>query len=137
MWPFLQKLEVIVVDFLDVLESEYEGIDKNIEYVLEFLEDGLTEEELTELLSEAFVEDSDELLEALVKRVSSDGTIRKTLSRKIRNRRATLTTGISKADLKLRARKAARTRKRSPGVVRKSIRKRRKAMRRRKQMGIR
>lgn len=134
---FLQKLEVIVVDFLDVLESEYEGIDKHIEYVLEFLEDGLTEGELTELLSEAFVEDSDELLEALVKRVSSDGTIRKTLSRKIRKRRATLTTGISKADLKLRARKAARTRKRSPGVVRKSIRKRRKAMRRRKQMGIR
>lgn len=126
-----------MVDFLDVLESEYEGIDKHIEYVLEFLEDGLTEGELTELLSEAFVEDSDELLEALVKRVSSDGTIRKTLSRKIRKRRATLTTGISKADLKLRARKAARTRKRSPGVVRKSIRKRRKAMRRRKQMGIR
>lgn len=133
----LQKLEVIVVDFLEVLESEYEGIDEHIEYVLEFLEDGLTEGELTELLSEAFVEDSDELLEALVKRVSSDGTVRKTLSRKIRKRRATLTTGISKADLKLRARKAARTRKRSPGVVRKSIRKRRKAMRRRKQMGIR
>lgn len=126
-----------MVDFLEVLESEYEGIDEHIEYVLEFLEDGLTEGELTELLSEAFVEDSDELLEALVKRVSSDGTVRKTLSRKIRKRRATLTTGISKADLKLRARKAARTRKRSPGVVRKSIRKRRKAMRRRKQMGIR
>lgn len=130
-----------MTNFLDVLESEYKGIDEHIEYVLEFLEDGLTEGDLTELLSEAFGEDSGEdsgeLLEALVKRVSSDGTIRKTLSRKIRKRRATLTTGISKADLKLRARRAARTRKRSPGVVRKSIRKRRKAMRRRKQMGIR
>ena len=126
-----------MTDFLELLEQEYEDIDAKIEFVLEFLKDGSTEEEFAELIAEAFGDDSEIILEALVKRVSSDGTIRKTLSRKIRNRRATLTTGMSRANLKLRARKSARTRKRSPGVVRKGLRKRRKAMRRRKQMGIR
>ena len=122
--------------FDDLLESEYTKVEETIGHVLEFLESGSTSEEWEDFLTEALSDDG-LLLEALVKRVSSDGSVRKTLNRAIRKRRSTLTTGMSKANLKLRARKAARTRKRSPGVVRKAIRKRRKAMRKRKQMGIR
>lgn len=124
------------MDFLELLEEEYETLEDSIECVLEWLRDGGTEDEFNQIINEVFGDDSEELMEALVKRVRSDGTVRKTLNRAILKRRASLTTGISKADLRIRARKAARTRKRSPGVVRNAIRKRRKAMRRRKQMGI-
>lgn len=128
-----------MVDFLELLEAEYTEIDTNIELVLNFLKENLDDSEYIDTLMEALGDDYDSqeaLMEALVKRVNSIGNVTKMLSKKIRTRRASLTTGMSKAKLKLRGRKAARTRKRSPGTVRKAIRKRRKAMRRRKAMGI-
>lgn len=124
------------MDFIELLEREYDALDESTEYVLEFLRDSSTDDEYAAIITEAFGELDEDLMEALVKRVRSDGTVRKTLNRAIRKRRASLTTGMSKANLRIRGRKAARTRKRSPGTVRKALRKRRKAMRRRKQMGI-
>lgn len=124
------------MDFIELLEREYDALDESTEYVLEFLRDSSTDEEYAAIITEAFGELDEDLMEALVKRVRSDGTVRKTLNRAIRTRRASLTTGMSKANLRIRGRKAARTRKRSAGTVRKALRKRRKAMRRRKQMGI-
>lgn len=124
------------MNFIELLEAEYTQIDKQVDHVISFLKDSSTQEEFVELMNEAFGEDAEMIVEALVKRVSSDGTVRKTLNRSIRKRRASLTTGMSKSALRIRGRKAARTRKRSAGTVRRAIKKRRKAMRKRKQFGI-
>ena len=123
------------MSFLDKLEEEYKSLDESIENTIEWIVESGDHQFLSEILLESGVDESI-VNEALVKRVSSTGDVRKILNKAIRSRRASLTTGLSKAELKLRARKAARTRKRTPGVVRKAIRKRRKAMRKRKQMGI-
>lgn len=123
------------MNFLDKLEEEYKSLDESIENTIEWIVESGDHQFLSEILLESGIDESI-INEALVKRVSSTGDVRKILNKAIRSRRASLTTGLSKAELKLRARKAARTRKRTPGVVRKAIRKRRKAMRKRKQMGI-
>lgn len=105
--------------FLDFLQNAYEG-----EYELMKEELELTDEEY------------EAIMENFVRRVSSDGSITKMKSRKIRKARATMTTGLSRAALKQRARKAARTKRANPGIARKALRKRRKALRRRRQMGL-
>lgn len=123
--------------FLERLEEEYDTLCENDEYILDFLLESVEEEDIAEL-TEALELDEEEvaLLEQIVKRVNAAGQIRKTLSRKIRSRRASMTTGISKSRLKLRARKSARTKKKNPMIARKALRKRKKALRRRKQYGL-
>lgn len=123
--------------FLELLENEYEALEDIEDYLVEFFIDSCDGD--INLLREAFEltdDELEELTENLVKRVNSSGQIRKTLSRKIRSRRAAMTTGISKSQLKLRARKSARTKKRSPMIQRKALRKRKKALRKRKQFGL-
>ena len=123
--------------FLEILEEEYDTLCENDEYILDFLLESVEEEDIAEL-TEALELDEEEvaLLEQIVKRVNAAGQIRKTLSRKIRSRRASMTTGISKSRLKLRARKSARTKKKNPMIQRKALRKRKKALRKRKQYGL-
>lgn len=123
--------------FLEMLEEEYSTIAEHDQEVLDFL---IGEDELTpESIAEAFdldEEESKELYEQIIKTVDSSGTVTRKISRNIRSRRAALTTGISKSKLKLRARKAARTKKQNPMIGVRALRKRRKALRRRKQMGL-
>lgn len=123
--------------FLEMLEEEYSTIAEHDQEVLDFL---IGEDELTpESIAEAFdlgEEESMALYEQIIKTVDSSGTVTRKISRNIRSRRAALTTGISKSKLKLRARKAARTKKQNPMIGVRALRKRRKALRRRKQMGL-
>jgi cell division GTPase FtsZ len=124
--------------FLELLEEETAALEEVDEYLIDFLIDSCEDGDYSSL-KEAFDltdEELVELTEQMVKRVNSQGQIRKTLSRKIRSRRAAMTTGMSKSQLKIRARKATRTKKRSPMIQRKALRKRRKAMRKRKQFGL-
>ena len=124
--------------FLDILEEEYKTLEAHDEDVLDFLigEDAdLTPESIAEAL-EISVDDASALYEQIVKTVNSSGVVTRKVSRDIRARRAALTTGISKSKLKLRARKAARTKKQNPMIGVRALRKRRKALRRRKQMGL-
>ena len=129
------------MSFFELLEESYkelaEQMDVSDEMILEEYVDEFegTVDELAEDL-DIDVEDAMELLEQLKKRVDSKGNITRVKSKAIRTRRAGLTTGMSKAERQRRGRKAARTRKRNPGIVRKALKKRRKSLRRRKQMGI-
>lgn len=77
-----------------------------------------------------------ELDEAIVKRVDKTGKVTRVLDRKTRERRATQTTGISRAKRKLIARKAARTKKRDLGGQRRALRQRRRTLRKRKALGL-
>lgn len=124
--------------FLGLLEEETAALEEIDEYIVEFFIDSCEDGDYSSL-QEVFDltdEEMQELTEQLVKRVNSKGQVRKTLSRKIRSRRAAMTTGISKSQLKIRGRKAARTKKRAPMIQRKALRKRRKALRKRKQFGL-
>lgn len=131
--------------FLDILENENDILESFIEessYVDEMAFMELTEEERIEILEELDIDPSElndiveRIEESLKRRVSSKGQVSKVRSRDIRRRRATATTGMSRTQLKRRARRAAITRKRNPGAVRKAVRKRKRAMRRRKQLNI-
>lgn len=124
--------------FLELLENEQRALEE-------------VDDLFVDLFIESFEGDKDELLEffdltdeeaeticeQMVKRVNSQGKIRKTLSRQLRSRRAAMTTGMSKSQLKIRARKAARTKRKNPMIQVKALRKRKKAMRKRKQLGLR
>lgn len=75
--------------------------------------------------------------ERIVKRVNSKGKISRSLDKRTRKRRATQTTGMSPAKRKQIARRAARTKKRNPMIGKRALRKRRKALRKRKALGLR
>lgn len=125
--------------FLELLKEEYSALEEVDEQLLDFVLESCETAEDVEELREMFDltdEEVADLYEQLVKRVSSDGRIRKTMSRQIRSRRASATTGLSKSQLRLRARKSVRTKKRTPSTQRVALRKRRKALRRRKQYGL-
>ena len=123
--------------FLDLIEEEYEALSEVDEEILEWLrvayegEHELMKEEL-DLTDDEY----QELTESLVRRVSADGSVHKIKTSAVRQRQAGLTTGLNKAQRKLRAKKAARTRKNNPAILKGALRKRKKALRRRKQMGF-
>lgn len=130
--------------FLQLLESELAQISElealeALEYVINAYGDGLEESIDYDALKEEIGLDDDEvseLKEAFVRRVSSTGEIKKIQNKTVRKIRASATTGMTRTQLKMRARKSALARKRNPSGVRKAIRKRNKAMIRRKRLGI-
>jgi hypothetical protein len=130
--------------FLELLESELVEISESeeievLEFIINAYGDGLEESIDYKALKEEMdldEEEVEELKEAFVRRVSSTGAIKKIKNKTIRKIRATATTGMSLSQRKMRARKSALSRKRNPSGVRKAIRKRSKAMMRRKRMGI-
>ena len=128
------------MDFNQLIEQEMIDLDDSLnESLLEdydaLIGDGMTVQDIAESVGME-VSELEELVEAIKKQVTSTGDISRVKDRAFRARRATLTTGMSKSDLKKRARKAKKTKKRNVGGLRKSLKKRAKAMKRRKQMGI-
>lgn len=77
-----------------------------------------------------------QLNEFIVKHVSSHGEITRTKDRKTRERNAFQTTGLSKAKRRQIARKATKTKRANPSNVARSVRKRKKALKRRKALGL-
>ena len=86
--------------------------------------------------------DFDEMLEdeyleeKFVRTVNASGQIRRIKDRKTRERMATITTGLSKAKRREIARKTRRTKRANPSIGRKALRKRRKALLKRKAFGL-
>tara|TARA_R110000851_G_scaffold78053_11_gene172217 strand:+ start:1584 stop:1832 length:249 start_codon:yes stop_codon:yes gene_type:complete len=74
--------------------------------------------------------------EAIVKKVNSDGSISKVLDKKTRARKATQTTGLSKSKRRLIAKKAAKTKKKDLSGQNKANRKRKKTLKKRKNLGL-
>ena len=86
--------------------------------------------------------DFDEMLEdeyleeKFVRTVNASCQIRRIKDRKTRERMATITTGLSKAKRREIARKTRRTKRANPSIGRKALRKRRKALLKRKAFGL-
>jgi hypothetical protein len=125
--------------FLERLEEEENQLDEQEDIVVEFLLNEADQEDLDAIKLESGMADDefDEMMESLRKRVTSKGKVTKVRDRKTRKRRATLSTGLSKASLRRRARKASKTKRRNPAIQRKALKRKKRADRKRKQMGLR
>lgn len=77
-----------------------------------------------------------QLNEFIVKRVSSKGEVTRIKDKETRKRQASQTTGLSKAARRQIARKAAKTRRSQPSKVLKSNKLRKKAMNKRRMLGL-
>lgn len=86
--------------------------------------------DLDEMLEDEYLE------EKFVRTVNAAGVIRRRKDRKTRERMATMTTGLSKARRREIARKTRRTKKSNPSIGRRALRKRRKALLKRKAFGL-
>lgn len=128
----------------ELIESRVELIDtklKELEALFgddvdELLENMINTDQSIDALAMISIRENQEINEILVKRVDAKGTITRLKDRKTRERLATMTTGISKSTRRRIARKAAKTKRANPSINRRAVRKRKKAMRKRKAMGI-
>jgi hypothetical protein len=77
-----------------------------------------------------------DLSEVVARHVDASGTISRRKDKKTRERQATQKTGLSKAKRRLIARKAAKTKRADKGGQLQATRKRKKALRKRKSMGL-
>lgn len=77
-----------------------------------------------------------QLNEFIVKRVNSRGEVSRVKDRKTRERQAFQTTGLSKAKRRQIARKATKTKRANPSTQTRGERKRKKALRKRKALGL-
>lgn len=82
------------------------------------------------------LENDEYLEEKFVRTVNASGQIRRIKDRKTRARMATITTGLSKARRREIARHTVRTKRANPQIGRKALRKRRKALLKRKAFGL-
>lgn len=96
----------------------------------------LIDEDATLALAMLSIQEGLTLQEVIVKHVDSKGVITRKKDRETRKRLAYQTTGLSTAKRRLIARKAAKTRKANPTIVVRAMRKKKRADRRRKAMGL-
>lgn len=96
----------------------------------------LIDEDATLALAMLSLQEGLTLQEVIVKHVDSKGVITRKKDRETRKRLAYQTTGLSTAKRRLIARKAAKTRKANPTIVVRAMRKKKRADRRRKAMGL-
>ena len=103
--------------------------------ILYQLANGYSIDECTSDFNEMLDED-EYLEEKFVRRVNAAGEISRIKDRKTRERMATITTGLSKARRREIARKTRRTKNANPSIGRRALRKRRKALLKRKAFGL-
>lgn len=129
----LENVEALIPEAqgrIDALSSALDVDDINtiIENMLE------TETDLA--VAMASIINEEQLNEFIVKHVSSRGEVTRTKDRKTRERNAFQTTGLSKAKRRQIARKVVKAKKANPSGQVKGLRKRKKALKRRKALGL-
>lgn len=82
------------------------------------------------------INESLELNEYIVKHVNSRGVVTRRKDRKTRERNAFQTTGLSKSKRRQIARRVVKTKRANPSIGKRAERKRKKALRRRKALGL-
>ncbi|WPK33852.1 capsid and scaffold [Escherichia phage AV110] len=129
----LENVEALIPEAqgrIDALSSvlDIDDINTIIENMLE------TETDLA--VAMASIINEEQLNEFIVKHVSSRGEVTRTKDRKTRERNAFQTTGLSKAKRRQIARKVVKAKKANPSGQVKGLRKRKKALKRRKALGL-
>ena len=129
----LENVEALIPEAqgrIDALSSalDIDDINTIIENMLE------TETDLA--VAMASIINEEQLNEFIIKHVSSRGEVTRTKDRKTRERNAFQTTGLSKAKRRQIARKVVKAKKANPSGQVKGLRKRKKALKRRKALGL-
>ena len=129
----LENVEALIPEAqgrIDALSSalDIDDINTIIENMLE------TETDLAVAMASNINEE--QLNHFIVKQVSSRGEVTRTKDRKTRERNAFQTTGLSKAKRRQIARKVVKAKKANPSGQVKGMRKRKKALKRRKALGL-
>lgn len=129
----LENVEALISEAQGQYEALSSALDKDdinkiIENMLE------TETDLAVALGS--INEGMQLNEFIVKHVSSRGEVTRTKDRKTRARNAFQTTGLSKAKRRQIARKATKTKNANPSGQARGLRKRKKALKRRKALGL-
>lgn len=98
--------------------------------------ENMVQEETALAIAMLSIIESTPLNEIMVKHVSSSGQVTRTKDRQTRARNATQTTGLSKARRRQIARKATKTKRANPSIQTRSLRKRKKALKKRAALGL-
>lgn len=132
------ELDVAIVEsFMDKAKEQYESLAKTFtKEDIQQIAINLSESEPEYSVALASINEEMQLDEFIVKHVSSRGEVTKTKDRKTRELRATQTTGLSKSTRRQIARRAQKTKRANPGDVKRAVKKRRKAMRKREALGL-
>lgn len=129
----LEKLEQLIPEVQARIENLSETFDKDD--INKIVENMISDDPETAIILGALNENM-QLNEFIVKRVSSRGLVTRVKDRKTRERQAFQTTGLSKAKRRQIARKATKTKRANPSVQNRAGRKRKKAMKKRKALGL-
>ncbi len=138
-----------------LLPENYELVVENIEKLIPIAKDNikslseaLDKDDINKIVENMMETDTDlaiamgslneelQLNEFIVKRVNSRGEVSRVKDRKTRERQAFQTTGLSKAKRRQIARKATKTKRANPSIQTRAGRKRKKALRKRKALGL-
>ena len=124
-----QEIETIQINMINEDQTLQLGA------ILYQLVNGYTIHECTDDFDQMLDED-EYLEEKFVRTVNASGQIRRIKDRQTRARMATITTGLQKARRREIARRVVRTKRQNPSIQRKALRKRKKALLKRKAFGL-
>lgn len=118
-------------------QSQFDKLAKTFDQIeIRALTENLAKTEPLMAIAIGSLNEEVQLNEFIVKHVSSKGEVTKTKDRKTRERQAFQTTGLSKSSRRQIARKAAKTKRANPSGQHRAAKKRKKAMAKRKMIGL-
>lgn len=118
-------------------QSQFDKLAKTFDQIeIRALTENLAKTEPLMAIAIGSLNEEVQLNEFIVKHVSSKGEVTKTKDRKTRERQAFQTTGLSKSARRQIARKAAKTKRANPSNQHRAVKKRKKAMAKRKMLGL-
>lgn len=126
-----------VAAFLPEAQEKFDALSKLFEkeQLIQIAQNMVTSNPLLAVAFGSIVEEV-QLNEYIVKHVSAKGEVTKTQDRKTRERKAFQTTGLSKSTRRQIARKAVKTKRANPSTQVRAERKRKRALKRRKMLGL-
>lgn len=129
----VENIEKLIPIAKDNINSLSEALDKDdINKIVE----NMMQTETDLAIAMGSLNEELQLNEFIVKRVNSRGEVSRVKDRKTRERQAFQTTGLSKAKRRQIARKATKTKRANPSTQTRGERKRKKALRKRKALGL-
>lgn len=126
-----------VTAFLPEAQEKFDALSKLFEkeQLMQIAQNMVSSNPLLAVAFGSIVEEV-QLNEYIVKHVSAKGEVTKTQDRKTRERKAFQTTGLSKSARRQIARKAVKTKRANPSTQVRAERKRKRALKRRKMLGL-
>lgn len=136
-----ESTEIVIEDVENLFQEAQDRLDHlsktfNKEDINKIVENMVSAGDINLALAIGSLNEEMQINEFIVKHVDSKGTVTRTKDRKTRERNAFQTTGLSKSKRRQIARKAVKSKRANPSGVARGLRKRKKAIKRRKALGL-